>query len=88
VGKDKDEARSTAEAKEEDKARHVIVTNMAHMTGSVAVVSEEDRANHLTMAIVAIVAKETKMAHKAESRHVIVAKTRTKLMSKEDDIAS
>ena len=42
-------------AKEEDNARHLIVTEMTQKTGSMATVSEEDEAKHL---IVAIVAKE------------------------------
>ena len=61
MAKDKDETRSTAEAKEEDEARHVIVKKMVHEAGSVAVVSEEDRVKHLIvviMTIVEIVAKE------------------------------
>ena len=56
--KDEDKTRSTAEAKQEDEVRHVSMIKMADKTGCVVVVSEEDEAQHLIVAILAIVAKE------------------------------
>ena len=41
----------------------------------------------MIVTIVVIVAKETKVAHKAKSRYMIVTKTMTMFMSKEDEIA-
>ena len=47
VTKDKDMAKSTAEAKEKDEAGLMVVSKMAGKANSVAVVRDEDKTQHL-----------------------------------------